>query len=121
MAMVYGIDTGSWRVRVAAMEGSFRRFEIRDAAQVGVSLSDDGTPLFGDAVGALRDQEKGWETAEKAAAFPLDRGVVRLVELPFADKNAIARALPSEVEGHVPYDLEDMQLGTRLIDTKDGS
>jgi Tfp pilus assembly PilM family ATPase len=119
--MVYGIDTGSWRVRVAAMEGSFRRFEIRDAAQVGVSLAEDGTPLFGDAIGALRDQEKGWETAEKAAAFPLDRGVVRLVKLPFSDKNAIARALPSEVEGHVPYDLEDMGLGTRLVDAKDGA
>ncbi|MDP2309065.1 MAG: pilus assembly protein PilM [Pseudomonadota bacterium] len=120
MAMVYGIDTGSWRVRVAAMEGSFRRFEIRDAAQVGVPHAEDGTPLMADAIGALRDQEKGWDTAEKAAAFPLDAGVVRLVRLPFVDKNAIARALPAEVEGSVPYDLEDMVLGTRLIDAKDG-
>ncbi|MDP2314460.1 MAG: pilus assembly protein PilM [Pseudomonadota bacterium] len=120
MAMVYGIDTGSWRVRVAAMEGSFRRFEIRDAAQVGVSLAEDGTPLMAEAVGALRDQEKGWDAAEKAASFPLDSGVVRLVRLPFVDKSAIARALPSEVEGSVPYDLDDMVLGTRLVDAKDG-
>ncbi len=120
MAMVYGIDTGSWRVRVAAMEGSFRRFEIRDAAQVGVPLAEDGTPLMAEAIGALRDQETGWDAAEKAAAFPLDAGVVRLVRLPFVDKNAIARALPSEVEGSVPYDLEDMVLATRLVDTKDG-
>ncbi len=118
MAMVYGIDTGSWRVRIAAMEGSFRRFEIRDAAQVGVPLAEDGTPLVADAIGALRDQEPAWEAAEKAAAFPLDGGVVRLVKLPFADKNAIARALPAEVEGNVPYDLEDMVLGTRLVDTQ---
>ncbi|MFN7145754.1 MAG: pilus assembly protein PilM, partial [Myxococcota bacterium] len=74
--------------------------------------------LVADAIAALRDQEKAWEAAEKAAAFPLDGGVVRLVRLPFADKNAIARALPAEVEGHVPYDLEDMVLGTRLIDTQ---
>ena len=58
MAMVYGIDTGTWRVRVAAMEGSFRRFEIRDAAQVGVALDEHDNALFGDAVGALRDQEQ---------------------------------------------------------------
>ncbi len=120
MAMVYGIDTGSWRVRVAAMEGSFRRFEIRDAAQVGVAHAEDGTPLMADAVGQLREQEKGWDAAEKAGAFPLDSGVVRLVRLPFVDKNAIARALPAEVEGSVPYDLDDMVLGTRLIDAKDG-
>ncbi|MFN7143464.1 MAG: hypothetical protein ACK4YP_06805, partial [Myxococcota bacterium] len=88
MAMVYGIDTGSWRVRIAAMEGSFRRFEIRDAAQVGVPVAEDGTPLVAEAIAALRDQEKAWEAAEKAAAFPLDGGVVRLVRLPFADKNA---------------------------------
>lgn len=120
MAMVYGIDTGSWRVRVAAMEGSFRRFEIRDAAQVGISLAEDGTPLMADAVAALRDQEQGWDVAEKVAAFPLDAGVVRLVRLPFVDKSAIARALPAEIEGSVPYDLDDMVLGTRLIDAKDG-
>lgn len=118
MAMVYGIDTGAWRVRIAAMEGSFRRFEIRDAAQVGVPRSDDGRALYPDAIGALRDQEKHWDAAEKAAAFPLDSGVVRLVKLPFADKNAIARALPSEVEGHVPYDLEDMTMATRLVDVQ---
>jgi Tfp pilus assembly PilM family ATPase len=118
--MVYGIDTGSWRVRIAAMEGSFRRFEIRDAAQVAVSRGADGAPLLDEAIASLRDQEKQWEVAEKCAAFPLDSGVVRLIKLPFTDKAAIARALPSEVEGHVPYDLEDMQLGTRLVDAKDG-
>ncbi len=116
MAMVYGIDTGTWRVRIAAMEGSFRRFEIRDAAQVGVPIAENGAPLWAEAIGALRDQERLWESSEKAAAFPLDGGVVRLVRLPFADKSAIARALPAEVEGNVPYDLDDMVLGTRLVD-----
>lgn len=118
MAMVYGIDTGSWRVRIAAMEGSFRRFEIRDAAQVALARAEDGTPLVAEAIGALRDQEPSWESAEKAASFPLDGGVVRLVRLPFSDKAAIARALPAEVEGHVPYDLEDMVLGQRLIEAQ---
>lgn len=116
MAMVYGIDTGSWRVRIAAMEGSFRRFEIRDAAQVALAYGEDGVPLVAEALDALRAHEPSWEAAEKAAALPLDEGVVRLVKLPFADKTAIARALPAEVEGHVPYDLEDMVMGTRLVD-----
>ncbi len=120
MAMVYGIDTGSWRVRIAAMEGSFRRFEMRDAAQVGVSLGEDGQPRWEPAIGALRDSERGWDVAAKAAAFPLDSGVVRLVTLPFTDRTAIARALPSDVEGKVPYDLDDMVLGTRLVDIREG-
>ena len=99
MAMVYGIDTGSWRVRIAAMEGSFRRFEIRDAAQVAAGVDEQGNPTFADAIEALARQERGWEAAERAAAYPLDTGVVRLVKLPFADKNAIARALPAEEIG----------------------
>ena len=79
-------------------------------------MDEQGNPTFADAIEALARQERGWEAAERAAAYPLDTGVVRLVKLPFADKNAIARALPAEVEGMVPYDLEDMQLATRLVD-----
>lgn len=120
MATVYGIDTGSWRVRIAAMEGTFRRWEIRDAAQVAAPAGPDGQPLLGDAIAALRGEEPTWEAADKVAAFPLDHGVVRLVKLPFTDKNAIARALPAEVESQVPYDLEDMVLATRIVDAREG-
>lgn len=120
MATIYGIDTGSWRVRIAAVEGSFRRWEVRDAAQVPVATAPDGTALVADALQSLRAEEPGWEAADKVAAFPLDHGVVRLVRLPFSDRNAIARALPAEVESQVPYDLEDMTLGIRVIDTREG-
>ncbi|MFZ5481022.1 MAG: pilus assembly protein PilM [Myxococcota bacterium] len=121
MATVYGIDTGSWRVRIAAMEGSFRRFEVRDAAQVATQTGDAGEPLPFEALDTLRKNEPGWEAAEKAAAVPLDAAVARLVRLPFTDRNAIARAIPAEVESQVPYDLEDMVLASRVIDARDGA
>ncbi len=34
MAFVQGIDTGAWRVRVATMEGSFRRWVLRDVVEM---------------------------------------------------------------------------------------
>jgi len=38
MATVLGIDTGSWRTRVAAMDGSFRRFVVSGVAEVGAAV-----------------------------------------------------------------------------------
>ncbi|MBM4367943.1 MAG: rod shape-determining protein [Deltaproteobacteria bacterium] len=114
MAIVQGIDVGSWRVRVATMEGSFRRFVLRDVTEMESSV---GTAQ---ALEAIRAQEPGWEQADKASGFPLDRGAMRLVTLPFTDRATVAKALPAEVESSVPYDLEDMVLATQLVDTDKG-
>ena len=120
MALVFGIDTGSWRVRVASKEGSFGRFTLRDVQDMPAPEPQPGSSAgFAEAVAAFRANEPGWDGAERAAAYPLDQGVVRLVRLPFSDKAAIARALPAEVESQVPYDLDDMQLATHIIEAKD--
>lgn len=120
MALVFGIDTGSWRVRVASKEGSFGRFTLRDVQDMPAPEPQPGSSAgFAEAVAAFRANEPGWDSAERAAAYPLDQGVVRLVRLPFSDKAAIARALPAEVESQVPYDLDDMQVATHIIEAKD--
>ena len=114
MAIVQGIDTGSWRVRVATLTGSFRRFVLRDVMEM------ESTVGIGEAISAIRSHEPGWEQAERVAALPLDRAVVRLVRLPFTDRATIAKALPAEVESSVPYDLEDMVLESQLVDADRG-
>ncbi len=114
MAIVQGIDVGSWRVRVATMEGTFRRFVLRDVTEMETSV---GTAA---ALEAIRAQEPGWNQADKASGFPLEKGAMRLVTLPFTDRATVAKALPAEVESSVPYDLEDMVLATQLVDTDKG-
>lgn len=120
MALVFGIDTGSWRVRVASKEGSFGRFTLRDVQEL-PTPGEPGAPAFSDAVAAFRANEPGWDAAERTCAWPLDEGVVRLVRLPFTDRQSIARALPAEIEAQVPYDLDDMHLVTHVIDARDGN
>lgn len=120
MALVYGLDTGSWKLRLAAMEGSFGRFTLRDVQEVAVLPDQGGGVPLADALKALSDAEPRWADGERAVALPLTDGVVRLVKLPFVDKTAIARAVPGEVEAQVPYDLEDMVLATKLVDARDG-
>ncbi|GDX80463.1 hypothetical protein LBMAG42_22740 [Deltaproteobacteria bacterium] len=116
MAFVQGIDTGAWRVRVATMEGSFRRWVLRDVVEMESSVG------IAAAIEAIRADEPIWGQAERVAALPLDRGTVRVVKLPFTDRATIAKALPAEVESNVPYDLEEMVLGTHPVDQdKSGS
>lgn len=114
MALVQGIDTGSWRVRVATMTGSFRRFVLRDVMEMESSVG------IGEALSAIRTHEPAWDQAERVAALPIDKAVVRVVRLPFTDRATIAKALPAEVESAVPYDLEDMLLETYHLDSERG-
>ncbi len=115
MANVQGVDTGSWRVRVATMDGSFRRWVLRDVVEMEGSIGVAG------AVEAIRASEPGWDRAERVAAMPLERASVRVVRLPFTDRSTIHKALPAEIESVVPYDLEDMVLATRPVDQQKGS
>jgi Tfp pilus assembly PilM family ATPase len=115
MSQVQGIDLGSWRVRVATMDGSFRRRVLRDVVEMDASVG------AASAVQAIAAGEPGWSTAERAAAFPLDEGAVRSVRMPFTDRATIARALPAEIESNVPYDLDEMVLASRLISQEKSS
>lgn len=115
MAYVQGVDLGSWRVRVATMEGSFRRWALRDVVEMEASVGMPG------ALDAIRAGEPLWGQAERVVALPLERGAVRVVRLPFTDRTTIAKALPAEIESNVPYDLEEMILATRPIDAEKGS
>ncbi len=110
MAYVQGVDLGSWRVRVATMEGSFRRWNLRDVVEMESSVGMPGS------IEAIRAAEPAWDQAERVVALPLERGAVRVVRLPFTDRSTIAKALPAEIESNVPYDLEEMILATRLVD-----
>ncbi|MSQ00702.1 MAG: hypothetical protein EXR71_02290 [Myxococcales bacterium] len=115
MANVQGVDIGSWRVRVATMDGSFRRWVLRDVVEMEGSVGVVG------ALEAIRAAEPGWDRAERVAAMPLQRASVRVVRLPFTDRTTIHKALPAEIESSVPYDLAEMVVATRAVDQQKGS
>lgn len=120
MSVVYGIDTGSYKLRIASMEGSFGRFAAREVTELIPALAEDGSIVWAEALQRYAAADPAWVGGEKVAAWPADLGVVRLVRLPFLDKTAIARALPAEVESQVPYNLDDMVLTTRFVDSREG-
>jgi general secretion pathway protein L len=120
MARIIGIDLGAYAVKIAVFQGAFGRFEIEEYLSTNV-------PRDGDAPGGLPAQLEcmqqlmaGLPTDDRiavGAAFPTEQASVRLVSLPFADKNQIKQTLGFEVEGQVPFDLEDMVLTHRVLDS----
>ena len=49
------------------------------------------------------------------AAIPGDRVSVRRMEFPFRDRRRLAAAVPFEVEGETPFDLDDVFVDWELI------
>jgi len=125
MARIIGIDLGSWAVKATVLEGGFSRFEVETQRSAPVAQSEGSLPSVQarlEALSALLSDLDTDETCQFGAGFPVNQASMRLVQMPFTDKNQIAQTLEFEVEGLVPYDLEDMSLSHRIVDaTGEGS
>lgn len=102
------------------MEGSFRRFQVAGASEV-PTVWDSGHPQIAESLALLAESDKNWAQGDKIGFFPMESGNIRLVKLPFTDRAAIEKTLPSEVESSVPYDMEEMVLATRVLDVQASS
>ncbi|MCB9778260.1 MAG: pilus assembly protein PilM [Alphaproteobacteria bacterium] len=54
------------------------------------------------------------------AGWPTERASIRHISLPFSDKAQVEKVLPFEVEGQVPFDMEDMELRHRVLQIEPG-
>lgn len=115
MATLLGIDLGSHSVKVALMEGRLGRLELsefRERRVVSASGGDASLEERCDALKSLLDE--GLDSSVQVAGFPTEKVSVRAIEMPFADPGQIDKTLIFELEGHVPFDLDDFVLDYRL-------
>jgi general secretion pathway protein L len=117
MARIIGIDLGSHSVKLAVMTGAFGRFEIEEYLSEDLPSDDRSMDKRLECLSALLAGLPTDERLTMAAGFPAEDSSVRMVSLPFSDKKQISQTLGFEVEGQVPFDLEDMVLTHRIIDT----
>jgi Tfp pilus assembly PilM family ATPase len=118
MSTVLGIDLGAHSVKVAILEGQLRKTAIRGYLDARVPASEDGAPptleqrlaVASDLLSRVEDREN----ATIVAAFPAESASVRVVKMPFADKDRIAQTLRFELEGFVPFDLDEFVLDWRV-------
>ena len=107
MHRIVGLDLSSDAVRLVALESGFRGFRVVQMAQADLgaegTLADrlrpalaqlaHGQPFGGDAVAVSLP-------GSQVASFPMT--------LPFTDARRIEQVLPAEIEGAIPFDLDEV-------------
>jgi len=133
---IYGIDLGSYLVKVAVIELGFRSTELKRIVSVPVGEVDLESPPLpaADAValdGLLTEEvvapdpeelrEAATVVALRAAlaqagappdvavvAMPGDLTNIRMLEFPFSDQRKVLSVLGYELEGQIPYDMDQV-------------
>jgi len=100
------------------MEGGFSRFEVVEQISQLVrhphgQLPDRSAKL--EALETILATLGVGDTTVVGTGFPVDQASIRLIQMPFSDKNQIAQTLEFEVEGLVPYDLDEMVVSHRIV------
>ncbi len=119
MAIVVGIDLGSHATKLALMEGRLGRVELLEYRVRRVPQDGDHVPTLEERIAAcaeLFSEDPALAAATSAAAYPGQHVSLHRVRLPFADRAQIERTLPFELEGHVPFDLDDYVLDYRVTE-----
>ncbi len=124
MATVIGVDLGSHTVKLAVMEQRLGKVQVQDYRIRTVS-AESGEPTLGERLSALSEligEINPGENTAFAVGMPGTRVSVRLITMPFSDRERIAQTLPFELERFVPFDPDDFILGWRVVKLpKDGT
>ena len=123
MPRIFGIDLGSHSVKLAIYEGSFGKVELTDYRLRALPQEDGDLPDFQGRIAALGELMADADAARGAVVgctFPAEQATVRLIRLPFGDRDQVEKALAFEVENQVPFDLEDMLVVPRVLQVKAG-
>jgi len=119
---VIGIDLGAYAVKVVVLHRVGRRWEVQQE-EVELVREDERDPELGEGFAQLAALDRllaahpGWQapTHEVIALWPAGKTTLRRLTMPFRDRAQIEQTLPFTVEGEVPFDMEDMVLGWRVI------
>jgi general secretion pathway protein L len=111
LGKVVGLDLGSHTVKAVELRQTLRGVEIGRLKSVpapaGAAVDPD----------ALRNFFRAHQlpTERVVCAVPGDRVTRRLLRFPFSDRRRIAQAVPFEVEGEIPFPLEEVFVDWELV------
>ena len=122
MATLLGIDLGSHSVKLALMEGRLGRMDLTEFRQRRVRPEGDGPATLEDKMRALSTLlSEGVDANVQVMGYPTEKVSIRGVEMPFSDPGQISKTLAFELEGHVPFDLDDFVLDYRIVSSGRGA
>src|SRR3954469_23371266 len=103
-----GLDWAQDSLRIATLQSGFRGFAVQEVRAA--LLPADGTPAERLAAGLASAGLVPPLGPDDSVAVSLPGGVVatHMVSLPFTDPKRIEQVLPAEVEGAIPFDLDEV-------------
>jgi general secretion pathway protein L len=118
-----GLDLGAHAVKGVLLDSTYRGYAVVDTGRVPVQAATEGGPPLvarqAEAVRALL-AERGWRPDAVITAFPGAAASSHVLTLPFTDPRRIEQTVGFEVEGQIPFDLEDVAWDWQPLHAHDG-
>ncbi len=118
---IIGLDIGSHSIKAVQLRRTFRAFELigfqeKEIPRGGEIAPSDAvvqalTELF--AKGRI-----GGDTV--VTSIPGHQVSARMIKLPFADRKKMDKVIPFEVEGHTPFNIEEMVVSYHIVKVEEG-
>ncbi len=120
MHKIVGIDLGASAVKAVALEASFRSHVIRDYRALALGPAGEGEEPKTYAERALAPLKAlaldDWFKADTVVcALPAALVATHLITLPFGDQRRVDQALKFEIEGLIPFDLDEVVFDSHVV------
>lgn len=113
---IIGIDIGSFSVKVAVIERSFKSFLFTDFFERRIQYNDLLSPEESTAIaiqGIMDDHNLSFDIA--CCGFPAQRVTSRLLTFPFNKSSRISQAVQFELESFIPFGIDDVVVDYSIV------
>jgi len=100
---ILGVDLGSYSVKLVLMETSLRHTKIVSLAELPIPEGSDAQQTLTQELASGR-----WKSDTVVAALGGEAAMVRYLSFPFVDPRKIAPVVGYELEGQIPYELDEV-------------
>lgn len=120
---IIGIDVGSYSVKVALIDRSFKAFAFTEFYERRIQHNELLSPEESTAIaiqGLIDDHNLSWDIA--CVGFPAQRVTSRLLTFPFGSAKKIDQTVQYEIETYIPFTVSDVVVDYVVVwNTKDAS
>lgn len=125
---ILGLDIGSSAIKGVRIAQGFRGLRLLDAFERKVSRKEEGdlledAPLTAGQIETLKGMvAEGFIRPGEMISVSLPGHLVstRKMSLPFTDPKKLKQVVPYEMESHLPYDLEEIEIDYQVLATEEG-